>query len=77
MWLHPVVVKANELVRCRPADQHGADLFGLLGREEKISAGGLLDAVHAHTGLHDSARRVGIVGEHQVAGLMGNHLTEN
>src|SRR5438034_8092150 len=67
----------DRLVRFGAAEQYGPDLFRLIGGEEKITAGRLFDTVHAETGLHDSARRVRVLREHQVAGLVGNHLAKD
>ena len=67
----------DRLVRFGAAEQYGPDLFRLIGSEEKITAGSLFDTVHAETGLHDSARRVRVVREHQVAGLVGNHVAKD
>jgi hypothetical protein len=46
------------------AEQHSADLFCLLGSEEKISTETLFDRLQVEAGLHDSTNRVGVVRQH-------------
>src|SRR5262245_23027246 len=74
---HSQLVRSCKHFRILPPRDRRMDQLGLLGGEKKRSPASLVDAIQTETSLHDSSRRMGVVWEHQVTGLVGNNLAKD